>query len=74
MTSQEIKEKELQATVAYFYNEHYGSYFGVTQYTLNENGDYISGIPSGIYCKKTMEDNGIPYRGVKKENKEINYI
>ena len=61
-------------SVAYFYNEHYGSYFGVTQYTLNEDGTYKSGIPSGEYTKENFDKNNIPYMGVKKENKNILYI
>jgi hypothetical protein len=64
----------LNETVAYFYNEHYGAYFGVTQYRANENGDYLGGIPSGVYCKETMDKAGIPYIGVKKETKGILYL
>ena len=68
------KENNKMKSVAYFYNEHYGSYFGVTQYSLNEDGTYKSGIPSGEYNKEDFDKNNIPYIGDKKENKNINYI
>lgn len=81
MTSEEfeakaksIMEKDKPESVAYFYNEHYGSYFGVTKYTLNDDGSYKSGIPSGEYNKAYFDENGVPYIGVKKENKNILYI
>ena len=61
-------------SVAYFYDEHYGSYFGVTQFSINPDGSYKSGIPSGEYCKKDFDENNIPYMGEKKESKNINYI
>lgn len=64
----------IKNTVAYFYNEHYGSYFGVSEYKLKEDGTYYCGIPTGIYCKKTMDENKIPYMGVLPANKNILYL
>lgn len=70
----EIFKTQLEKTVAYFYNEHYGAYFGVTQYKLKEDGSYASGIASGIYDKEIMDKQGIPFMGVKKENPNILYL
>ena len=67
-------KKALSETIGYFYNEHYGSYFGVSKYTLNEDGTFLRGIPTGVYCKKTMDEHNIPYLGVKLENKNILYL
>ena len=67
-------QNTLEKTVAYFYNEHYGSYFGVVVYKLNSKGHYDCGIPSGCYDKELMDKHNIPYMGVKKENKNILYL
>ena len=39
-----------------------------------KEGNYAGGIPSGVYNKEKMDLNKIPYLGVKKENKNINYL
>ena len=64
----------IEKTIAYFYNEHYGSYFGVSSYKLKSDGTYDCGSPTGVYSKKNMDDAGIPYMGVKTENKDILYL
>jgi hypothetical protein len=64
----------LEKTIAYFYNEHYGSYFGVESYKLKEDGTFDCGIASGVYCEEKMKANNIPYMGVKTENKDIQYL
>lgn len=74
MKSTDTLQNNLEKTVAYFYNEHYGSYFGVISYQLKEDGSFDCGTPSGIYDKELMEEKGIPYMGVKKENANILYL
>ena len=64
----------IEKTIAYFYNEHYGSYFGVSSYSLKEDGTYDFGSATGVYCQETMDKHNIPYVGVKKENKNIDYL
>lgn len=69
-----MNKESIERTIAYFYDEHYGSYFGVSSYQLKENGTFDCGIPTGVYCKKRMDEAGIPYMGVKTENKDILYL
>ena len=64
----------IERTIAYFYNEHYGSYFGVSSYKLKDNGNFDCGTPTGIYCKDAMDAAKIPYMGIKAENKDIMYL
>ena len=64
----------LERTIAYFYNEHYGAYFGVESYQLKEDGTYLCGSPSGYYNEAKMKEANIPYIGIKTENKNILYI
>lgn len=68
------KSLQLKNTVAYFYSEHYGGYFGVSSFELNPDGTFSCGIATGIYDKKLMDQAGIPFRGVKPENKNILYL
>jgi hypothetical protein len=70
----ETFQTQLEKTVAYFYNEHYGAYFGVINYQLEEDGSFKCGTPSGIYDQEAMEKKGIPFMGIKKENKNILYL
>ena len=69
-----VKLTPLEKTIAYFYNEHYGCFFGVESYILKEDGTYLRGIPSGFYNEEKMKAANIPYIGVKTENKNIIYI
>ena len=64
----------IEKTIGYFYNEHYGSYFGVESYRLKQDGTHDCSIPSGVYDKARMDANNIPYLGEKKENKNILYL
>ncbi len=64
----------IEKTIAYFYNEHYGSFFGVSSYKLKADGTYDCGAPTGVYCEEKMKAAGIPYMGVKTENKDILYL
>ena len=64
----------IEKTIAYFYNEHYGSFFGVSSYKLKDDGTFDCGSPTGVYCEETMKAANIPYMGVKTENPNILYL
>jgi hypothetical protein len=64
----------MKDTIAYFYNEHYGSYFGVSSFKLKADGTYDCGTPTGVYDENKMKEAGIPYMGVKTESKTILYL
>ena len=70
----EKKLTPIEKTIAYFYNEHYGSYFGVESYKLKADGTYDCGIPSGVCCEEKMKAANIPYVGVNAENPNILYL